>query len=112
MGANVRRGVWAAVGLAGVVTLCGAGQSYVSSGEPVAAAGSSLVTHVIAQEGRPHTLVVVDPHSRALAVYHVEAATGKLALKSVRNATWDLQVSHFSTEDPLPQDIRSAKLAQ
>jgi hypothetical protein len=56
--------------------------------------------------------VAVDPQHKSLAVYHVDLVTGKLALKSVRNVTWDLQMRDYNTEDPLPQDIRSAKLAQ
>lgn len=100
------------VGLVAVATWCAADQTYVSGGQGVATAGVPLVTHVIAQENRPHTIVAVDSQNRSLAVYHVDSNTGKLVLKSARNVTWDLQMRDYNTEDPLPQDIRSAKLAQ
>jgi hypothetical protein len=100
------------VGLVAGATWCAADQTYVSGSQGVATAGAPFVTHVIAQENRPHTVVAVDSQNRSLAVYHVDLITGKLALKSVRNVTWDLQMRDFNTEDPLPQDIRSAKLAQ
>ncbi|MEX2169383.1 MAG: hypothetical protein WD851_08730 [Pirellulales bacterium] len=111
MGAQWRRGAWG-IGLVAAATWCAADQSYVTGSQGVAATGAPLVTHVIAQENRPHTIVAVDPQNRSLAVYHVDVMTGKLALKSVRNVTWDLQMRDYNTEDPLPQDIRSAKLAQ
>lgn len=105
-----RRFGWG-IGLIAAATWCAADQTYVTGSQGVASGGVPLVTHVIAQENRPHAIVVVDPQTKTLAVYHVDLATGKLALKSVRNTTWDLQMRDFNTEDPLPQDIRSAKLA-
>ncbi len=52
-------------------------------------------------------LTVVDPRQRVLGVYHIDMATGKIALKSVRNIRWDLQIDHLNTDEPLPQQIRS-----
>ncbi len=52
-------------------------------------------------------LTIVDPRQRALSVYHIDLNTGKIALKSVRNIQWDLQVTSFNNEIPLPQEIRS-----
>jgi hypothetical protein len=111
MDVQVRRFAWGVAGLVVAATWCAADPAYVTGSQSAAVGGSPLVTHVIAQENRPHTVVVVDPQQRSLAVYHVDLATGKLALKSVRNVTWDLQMRDYNTEDPLPQDIRSAKLA-
>ncbi len=51
--------------------------------------------------------VVVDPKQRIVGVYHVETATGKIALRSVRNIHWDLQMTGYNTQDPLPQAVRS-----
>ncbi len=51
--------------------------------------------------------LVVDPQVRAVSVYHVDGANGKIALKSVRNIHYDLQMMNLNTEDPLPQNIRS-----
>ena len=66
-----------------------------------------LITHFVAQDGRPHTLVVIDPRQQALGVYHLDAASGAVTLKSVRQLTWDLQLIEYNNSDPLPQDIRS-----
>jgi len=44
-----------------------------------------------------------------LAVYHVDKATGEIALRSVRNITWDLQMVEFNSGKPLPQDIRNLR---
>ncbi len=52
-------------------------------------------------------LTVVDPRRKAIGVYHIETATGKITLKSVRNIQWDLQITDLNNENPLPQEIRS-----
>jgi predicted methyltransferase len=52
-------------------------------------------------------LTVVDPRQRVLSVYHIDLATGKITLKSVRNIQWDLQMMYLNNENPLPQEIRS-----
>lgn len=52
-------------------------------------------------------LTVIDPRLRVMSVYHVDVATGKIALRSVRNIHWDLQMTHFNSESPLPDEIRS-----
>jgi len=69
----------------------------------------SLMTHVLPADGGPQALVVVDPVQRVLAVYHVDRATGEIALRSVRNVTWDLQMVEFNSGEPLPQDIRNVR---
>jgi hypothetical protein len=51
-------------------------------------------------------LTVVDPRSRVVAVYHVDRATGALALKSVRNVHWDLQIEDYNSANPTPREIR------
>jgi hypothetical protein len=70
---------------------------------------SNLITHVLPGDGGTPTLVVVDPGQRVLAVYHVDKATGEIALRSVRNITWDLQMVEFNSGEPLPQDIRNLR---
>ena len=69
----------------------------------------NLITHVLPADGGPQALVVVDPGQRVLAVYHVDKATGEIALRSVRNITWDLQMVEFNSGEPLPQDIRNMR---
>ncbi len=69
--------------------------------------GSGLIAQVSATEGQPLTVTVIEPKERVLAIYHVDRASGEIALKSVRNFTWDLQMIEFNSGNPLPQDIRS-----
>jgi hypothetical protein len=70
---------------------------------------SNLITHVPPAEGGPQAIIVVDPADRVLAVYHVDKTTGEIALRSVRNVTWDLQMVEFNSGEPLPQDIRNMR---
>ena len=52
-------------------------------------------------------VVVIDAQSRVMSVYHVEHATGRISLKSVRNIRADLLMDEFNTESPLPREIRA-----
>lgn len=47
-------------------------------------------------------LILVEPASRHAAIYHVDAATGTLSLKSTRDVTWDLMVGDFNAQEPRP----------
>ena len=49
-------------------------------------------------------VTIVDPRQRVMAVYHVDRVSGALALKSVRNLTWDLQIEDFNSGTPAPRD--------
>jgi predicted methyltransferase len=60
---------------------------------------------------KAQVLTVVDPRQQVISVYHIDLVTGKISLKSVRKMVWDLQITDFNTENPLPQEIRS-KLEQ
>lgn len=51
-------------------------------------------------------LVVIDPGQRVMAVYYVDSQAGKVALRSVRQFHWDLQIADFNGEKPLPREIR------
>jgi hypothetical protein len=51
-------------------------------------------------------LIVVDPATRHAAVYHVDAASGGLALKSARDLTWDLGLDEFNVQEPRPAALR------
>src|SRR4051812_16783097 len=62
----------------------------------------------LTQAGEKHQqLTVIDPETRVMSVYHVDLASGEIALKSVRNIHWDLQMIEFNSNSPLPQEIRS-----
>lgn len=52
-------------------------------------------------------LTVIDTKLRAMSVYRIDQATGKIALCSVRNIHWDLQMMYMDNEGPLPHEIRS-----
>jgi hypothetical protein len=98
---------------AGLVIAVAAERS--SSEQPAAAAeevparpgGGELIAYVTAAEGQPNIVTVIDPRQRVLAVYHVDRTTGEITFKSVRNITWDLQMSGYNTGKPLPEDVRS-----
>jgi hypothetical protein len=67
-------------------------------------AGSDLIVMPMGDKG----LIVIDPRQRAIAVYHIDPASGKIVLKSARNIQWDLQIMDFNNENPVPQQIRSS----
>ena len=71
------------------------------------AAGSEWLAFSSAAGDKGQLITVVDPRQQAVAVYHVDLVSGKIALRSVRNIRWDLQVSHWNNENPLPQEIRA-----
>jgi hypothetical protein len=52
-------------------------------------------------------LTVIDPKRQVLSVYHIHQATGKIALRSVRNIQWDLQLTYLDNEGLLPREIQS-----
>ena len=75
---------------------------------PPAVAGSELIVvpTTLGDKGR-QMLTVVDPRQKVVCVYHIDLATGKIALRSVRNIHWDLQMTYMNNENPLPQEIQS-----
>ncbi len=70
-----------------------------------AAAGSELIA-VPAESADGQMLTVIDTRQRVMSVYRIEGKTGKITLLSVRNIQWDLQLTEFNGEHPLPQEIR------
>lgn len=70
-------------------------------------AHGELVTHSSVVSGDRTELTVVDPRMRVISVYHVDHQSGEIALKSVRNINWDMQMIHFQSGRPLPQEIRT-----
>jgi hypothetical protein len=52
-------------------------------------------------------LTVIDQRRRAMSVYHIHQTTGKIALRSVRNIQWDLQLTYLDNEGLLPREIQS-----
>ena len=52
-------------------------------------------------------LTVIEPRRQVMSVYHIDLATGKIKLCSVRNIHWDLQMTEFNSESPLPREIQA-----
>lgn len=67
----------------------------------------SLITHTQVLGNGTQQLCVLDPQQRVVAVYHIDAAKGGIALRSVRSIYWDLRINHFNGTTPLPEEIRS-----
>jgi hypothetical protein len=71
------------------------------------ATGDGLsVAHVELPDGRQQT-TVIDIRTRTMAVYHIDPRTGVIALKSVRNLGWDLQIDDYNSGKPQPREIRA-----
>lgn len=56
--------------------------------------------------GRQH-ITLIDPRTHMMGVYAIDPATGEIALRSVRNVHWDLQMDEFNGTTPSPREIRS-----
>jgi len=52
-------------------------------------------------------VTIIDSKSRVMSVYHIDRKSGEVALKSVRNVNWDLQMEEFNGVSPSPREIRS-----
>ena len=70
------------------------------------AAPTGLIT-LTSEANNLQQVTVIDPQTRAMAVYHVERTTGRVTLKSVRQLHWDLQLEEFNGISPLPREIQS-----
>ncbi len=71
------------------------------------AVAGGLITHCDQLPDGRQQLTVLDPETRVVAIYHIDHTKGELALRSVRNIYWDLQMNHFNGTSPLPAEIRS-----
>jgi hypothetical protein len=68
--------------------------------------GGELITFTSPAPENRQLLTVIDPRSRAMAVYQIDSTTGVVSLKSVRNIQWDLMMSEFNGVSPLPREIQ------
>jgi hypothetical protein len=69
--------------------------------------GGELITFTSQAPENRQQLTVIDPRTRAMAIYHIDSTTGVVSLKSVRNIQYDLMMSEFNGVSPLPREIRS-----
>jgi hypothetical protein len=74
---------------------------------PVATASDQLIALASTVDQRYRQLIVVDPKRCAVAVYHIELATGAIELVGERNISADLEMSVYNGKNPLPAEIRS-----
>ncbi len=52
-------------------------------------------------------LILVDPQTQTIGTYHIDAATGGITLRSVRNIRWDFMMEEFNAGVPKPNEIRA-----
>lgn len=100
-------GVLFVVCLIGIVVGGDAWRSHLHAQQPpMRPQGELIALNSAVEEGRQQ-IVVIDPKSRVMSVYHIEHATGVISLKSVRNIHADLLMDEFNTQSPLPKEIRA-----
>lgn len=71
-----------------------------------AASGSTLWISATPLDDTHQLLIVIDPHMRNAAIYHVDGPGGTLTLKSTRDITWDLMVGDFNAQEPKPSALK------
>ncbi len=69
-------------------------------------AGSELIAFSEAGEGG-RQIILIDPRTRIMGVYHVDGLEGKIQLRSVRNLFWDLHIEDFNGAKPSPGEVRA-----
>ncbi|MCE9547773.1 MAG: hypothetical protein K8T25_20060 [Planctomycetia bacterium] len=77
-----------------------------SKGSPAASEKSTVMLSTPLADGSQQ-LLVFDPTEQVLCVYHVNAKSGEITLKSIRNIHWDMRMTQFNGVTPLPEEIRS-----
>ncbi len=79
----------------------------VPTAAPVTASASpGLVTIASPPQDGLQMFTVVDPATRAMAVYHVDLKSGQTTLMSVRNLQWDLQLEDYNSVAPKAREVR------
>lgn len=103
----MKRVVFGAVAVAGLAIAACAAFAQRPAAPALPVAGSELIVIPSASGEKGQMLTVVDPRQQVISVYSIDAATGKITLRSVRNIRWDLQMTYMNNDNPLPQEIRS-----
>ncbi|MBX7165567.1 MAG: hypothetical protein K1X74_04395 [Pirellulales bacterium] len=78
-----------------------------SSAQASAATAGGITTLATSLADGRQVLTVIDGQTRAIAVYHVDLASGSITLKGVRQISWDLQLTDFNSGHPLPGEVRA-----
>ena len=76
-------------------------------GSPVYGSGGELIAVPTPMGDKGQLLTVIDPRQQTMGVYWIEAGTGKITLRSVRNIRFDLMMMDFNGDNPLPREIRA-----
>ncbi|HTN74146.1 MAG TPA: hypothetical protein VL096_02825, partial [Pirellulaceae bacterium] len=71
-----------------------------NNGAQRAAPSGELIALSFDVGGNRQQVTLVDPRTHMMSVYHLEPLTGEIALKSVRNVHWDLQMDEFNAKQP------------
>ena len=74
------------------------------SPQPISGGELIAVPSPVGDKGQ--MLTVIDPRQQTMGVYWIEAATGKITLRSVRNIRFDLMMTDFNGDNPLPREVR------
>jgi hypothetical protein len=72
--------------------------------QPMSGGELIAVPSQVSEKGQ--VLTVIDPRQQTMGVYWIEAGTGKITLRSVRNIRFDLMMMDFNGDNPLPREIR------
>ncbi len=104
-GRGLLAGGWPLVLLAAAILLGSRELAAQRAGRPIPESAGLWISDTAIDEAR-RLLVVVDPATRHAAVYHLDASSGSLLLKSTRDITWDLMVDDFNAQEPKPAALR------
>ena len=74
---------------------------------PLAASASGLIAVTTPGNDKASLLTVIDAERRVMSVYGIDRETGRISLLSVRRFQWDLEMTEFNGDRPLPQEIRA-----
>ena len=74
---------------------------------PLAAAASGLIAVTTPGDDKASLLTVIDAERHVMSVYGIDRETGRISLLSVRRFQWDLEMTEFNGDRPLPQEIRA-----
>jgi hypothetical protein len=81
------------------------GREAAPSGAAFSDRGLLAFSETVAQKYQQVT--VIDPKREVMSVYHVDLASGTITLRSVRTIRWDLQMSDYNGQRPLPREIQA-----
>lgn len=74
---------------------------------PLAASAGRLIAVTTAGDEEAAMLTVIDAERHVMSVYGIDRGTGKIRLLSVRRFQWDLEMTEFNGDRPLPREIRA-----